>query len=144
MATHMYLEFFNSSPSCRKTRGTSLCLILMWNGMLFCGIAIWCPVRVTERWVVLSPRQVPGCQLWTVSQPCHARPVGSACLPRDGLWPCKLPEGGGRVIVCFMLHSLRQIIPAQLPSAGLWAPKVIFGHIQLAPTDLLAGFVSLA
>lgn len=106
---------------------------------VFCVTAFWCPLWVTERWMMLSLRLVSGCQSWTVK---HAKPLGSACLPRDGLWPSKLQEGGGGMIVCLMLSRLKQIIPAQLPSAGLWAPKLIFGHIQLAPRDQLAVWFS--
>lgn len=39
------------------------------------------------------------------------------------------------VIVLLTLPRLKQIIPPQLPSTGLWTPKVVFGHTQLASKD---------
>lgn len=50
-------------------------------------------------------------------------PTSSSCLPRDGLWPSKLREGGGRMIVCLVLFRLKQIIPTELHCAGLCSPK---------------------
>lgn len=39
------------------------------------------------------------------------------------------------VIVLLTLPRLKPIIPPQLPSTGLWTPKVVFGHTQLASKD---------
>lgn len=71
---------------------------LMFVVILFFAAEKWCPCWVTERWIVLSSRQVSDCQFGTVSTMLyHAKPSGSACLPRDGLCPSKLQEGGGQL-----------------------------------------------
>ena len=114
--------------------------------MFFYGAAIRCPLWVTERWMVLSPRQVSGCQLWMVSQaiPCQ----GIAGLPHDGLWTSKLLCWCVCVCVCVFVsccpgwYRLFLLSSPPLDSELI----VIFGLIdQLADLffSLTAGYIVL-
>lgn len=96
-----------------------------------------------DGWCWAQGRSLASCGL--LASPYHTMPSRWAmplCLVMD-YDPQSCWRGGGRVIVCLMLPRLKLIIPAQLPSSGLWASKVIFGHIQLAPKDQLADLFSL-
>lgn len=72
---------------------------------------------------MLTPGHVSGHHLWKVSQTIvyHAN---RQCLSAPWwIMTIKAGGGGGTMIVCLVLFRLKQIIPAELPCAGLCSPK---------------------
>lgn len=97
---------------------------------IFYATALWCPLWVTERWMVLSPRQVSGRQLWTVSQAVACQASGqflstswwimtlkaagggeegwlfaSCCLGRNRLFPLSYPPLDSELLKWYLATS---------------------------------------
>lgn len=120
----------------------SLRLILKWSGLLFCGRAACCPVWVTESWIVLSLRQVSGCQLWIASQtaPCQAR---RQCLSAS-CWIMTLWDAGGwRKGDCLPGFALAET-DYYRSCAPRWTLSPWSGPPDILPTRPTGWFVFLA